>query len=208
MSLARLIKLRTVLMARSQEGLAYIEFALSIGVLMIMFFGAIEISRYILIVQKVEKTVDTLTDVLTQSQPNSMSNSAITQYLSATQQLMNPYAFGSSGAVILTDITTPAATNSPATINWQVCGGGTLSAASALGTGAGTTVPSATFSSVLNGYSMNAGEEIIVGEIFFNYTPMLAQNVVTPAQVYRVAVFKPRFGYQTLNTGVTSSPCT
>ncbi len=207
MSLAKFIKRRAALIRYSQQGLAYIEFALSVGVLIILFFGAIEISRYILIVQKIEKTVDTLTDVLTQVLPDQISNSAITSYLNFAPQLMNPYAFGSNGNVILTDMTTPVNSNSPITIQWQVCGGGSLAAVSALGSGAGATVPPTTLQNLLGGYTMNAAEEVVVGEIFYNYTPLLTQNIIAPAQIYRAAVFKPRYGYDTLNTGVTSSPC-
>jgi Flp pilus assembly protein TadG len=202
------IKRRAAAVMR-EEGLAYIEFALSIGVLLILFFGAIEISRYILIVQKVEKTVDTLTDVLTQALPGSISNSTITQYLSTSQQLMNPYSFGANGNVILTDLSTPLNSNSPITMQWQVCGGGVLHAVSLLGSSPGSTVAAATLSSVLGGFTMNAGEEVVVGEIFFNFSPILLQNVVSPAQVYRTAVFKPRYGYQSLDNPntVTSAAC-
>ena len=201
MSLVRFIQQRLRLAACCEQGLAYIEFALSIGVLLIMFFGAIEVTRYILIVQKVEKTVDTLTDVLTQALPGSLDDSAVSNYLNATQKLMNPYTFGGKGAVILSDVTTPDTANTPATINWQVCGGGTMHATSNLGPAGGT--------ADLTGFgiTLNASEEILVGEIFYNYTPMLNQNIIAPVQMFRFAIFKPRYGYKSLNTGVTSVAC-
>lgn len=202
MNPVRYIKQRASEFRHSEAGVAYIEFALTIGILLIMFFGAIEISRYILIVQKVEKTVDTLTDVLTQALPGELQNSTISSYLNATQDLMNPYTFGANGTVILTDVSTPLGAATPITVQWQVCGGGTLHATSTVGAPGGTaTLPA--------GFTMNAGEEVVIGEIYYNFTPILKQSVVSPAQVYRIAVFKPRYGYGALDNPntVTSVPC-
>jgi Flp pilus assembly protein TadG len=42
---------------KSEEGLALIEFAFAIPVLIILFIGVVELTRYVLIVQKIEKSV-------------------------------------------------------------------------------------------------------------------------------------------------------
>lgn len=180
-----------------EAGLAYVEFVLSVGVLILMFIGGVEISRYILIVQKVEKTVDTVADIFTQAVTGSIITADVQQYLSSTQQLMSPYPMGGNGIVILTDVSTPATGNSPATVNWQVCGGGTLAVKSAIGSPGGTAgnLPLA----------MNAGEEVVIGEMYYDYTPVLGQNIVPSSQLYRVAVFRPRFVQE---TGLTSSSST
>lgn len=181
-------------LARCEQGVAYIEFAFCLPVLLIMFLGSIEVTRYLLIVQKLEKTVSMLTDVTTQVNPNTgpITATQMSQMFGTAQDMMNPYTFGSSGFVVLTDVT-QAGSNNPI-VNWQYCGGGTLSAHSAVsGSNSGSqaigqpaTLPS--------GFSMIAGEEVVIGEIFYAFTPVTTQNAVKAQTLYRTAVFMPRLG--------------
>jgi hypothetical protein len=157
---------------------------------MLLFLGSVEVTNYILIIQKLEKTVGTVTDVTTQADPNNdpLTTSEMSQLMSAVQDMMNPYTFGSKGLVIVTDVT-QAGSNNPI-VNWQYCGGGSLAVSSKIGTtiGGAATLPA--------GYTMIAGEEAVIGEIFYNYTPitMTTWSIVTANTVYRTAVFMPRLG--------------
>jgi Flp pilus assembly protein TadG len=175
---------------KCEQGIAYVEFAISLTVLILLFLGSIEMTRYILIVQKVEKTVSTVTDVTTQVDPNSNTNtqisSQLSQMMSAVQDMMNPYIFGTNGLVIITDVT-QAGTNNPV-VHWQYCGGGTLSVKSKIGTaiGAAATLPT--------GYAMNAGEEVVIGETFYQYSPITTQNIIQAQTIYRTSIFMPRLG--------------
>jgi Flp pilus assembly protein TadG len=191
---------RAATLIKRQDGVAFIEFAVCISMLLIMFYGAIELSRYILIVQKVEKTTYTMPDVVTQSEPGSLHDGDVTQFLNSVPNLMNPYPMGSAGNVIISDITTPAIGTTP-TIQWQVCGGGTLAVQSKLGQPGGTANLS-----VIPGFSMNAQEEVVIGEMFYNFTPILNQSIVTGAQIYRTALFRPRYGNGALGMQ-TNVPC-
>lgn len=176
-------------MVNNEQGVAAIEFALCVTVLMLFFLGSVELTRYILIVQKLEKTVSMITDVTTQTDPNSapLTASTMQQIFTATSDMMKPYPFGANGLVIVTDVTKTGTANP--VINWQYCnGGGTLSATSAIGTakGATATLPA--------GFSMAAGEEVVIGEIFYQFSPITTQEIVPATTVYRTAVFMPRLG--------------
>jgi Flp pilus assembly protein TadG len=211
-------------LGRDESGTALIEFAVSFSILLIMFFGAVEISRYLLIVQKVEKTIATTTDVLTQADPSDPLNDGYMQDLLANiPNMMNPYnitgAYGQSsfnGMVIYTDVMEPSnggAGGTP-TIQWQVCGGTLVTGRhSALGTwgGAGSntaaTLP-ANFTTPATPGTVNGmmpGEETVFGEIFYNYSPITVGNVTGPTVVYRMAVYFPRFqtlaGYSPSSVG-------
>lgn len=176
-----------------QDGLAYIEFALSLSFLLFMFLGSVEVSRYILTIQKLEKTVETVANVTTQADPNSspLTVTQMQQLMSAVQDMMSPYSFNSNGLVIVTDVT-KTGSNSPV-VNWQYCGGGTMTQASGIGNtiGGNATLPS--------GFAMTSGEEVVIAEIFYNYQPVVTSqwSVIAATKIYRTAVFMPRLGVLT-----------
>ena len=174
----------------SEEGMAFVEFALTVSVLLLLFLGSVEVSRYVLIMQKVEKIAQTAADVVTQANPNSapLTNTEMAQIMGAVQDMMNPYTFGANGLVIVTDVT-QAGANNPI-VNWQYCGGGTLVAVSKLGNtiGGPATLPA--------GYTMIAGEEVVISEVFYNFTPITTSrwSVMGASQMYRNSIFMPRLG--------------
>jgi hypothetical protein len=185
-----LLKRHTPSLLSDQHGMAYVEFALCISMLMLMFLGSVETTRYVLIIQKLEQTVSTVTDVTTQADANNnpLTTSQMTQLMSAVQDMMNPYTFGANGLVILTDVTQPGAGN--AKVNWQYCGGGTLNIASKIGSSVGGTATLPT------GFTMIAGEEVVIGEVFYNYKPITTTvwGIVSASTIYRTALFMPRLG--------------
>lgn len=179
---------RTQHCLRDQSGIAAVEFALCLTVLLVMFLGSVELTRYILIIQKLEKTVSMMTDVTTQTDPNStpMTTTIMSEILTASTDMMRPYTFGALGRVVITDVSKTGTANP--VIRWQYCGGGTLNATSLIGTtvGGDATLPA--------GFTMSAGEEVVIGEIFYQFTPITTQNIVPATTLYRTAVFMPRLG--------------
>ena len=185
----------------SEQGMAYVEFALSLTILMLLFLGAIEISRCFLIIQKLEKTVNTLADVTTQTDPNisQITTSQMSQLMSAVDDMMSPYSAGANDPNIKAVVTSLTKTGSAnPIINWQYCGGGNLNVNSKFGKIIGASV-----TALPNGFTMNAGEEVIIGEIFYNFSPIISSNrFISAFQLYRTAVFMPRLGAL---TGFSSS---
>src|SRR5579872_3759807 len=148
---------------QNEEGIAYFEFALMLPLLISLFMGAIEVTRYILITQKVQKVSMTVADVVAQAQ--TISNADMTTIVLAASQIMQPYSFGANGYVIITSVTqngaqTPA---NPPVVSWQYNGGGTMTPApnSRIGVPGGTAV-------LPNNLPLNAGDNIIVTEVFYN----------------------------------------
>src|ERR1035437_4272188 len=89
--------------ARCETGVAFIEFAICLPLLILLFYGAVELSRYVLVVQKTEKTINTITDVLAESGGN-VSGATVSEYLNAASMLMSPYGFTTNGVVILSGV--------------------------------------------------------------------------------------------------------
>lgn len=176
------------LLRHDERGVAAIEFALCVTVLITMFIGSMELTRYILITQKLEKTVSMITDIVTQTDPGSapLTTTTMQQIFGATVDMMKPYPAGANIYVILTNVTKTGTANPK--INWRYCGGGTLSATSNIGTanGADATLPS--------GFTMTAGEEVLIGEVFYKFDPITTQSIVPSVTLYRTAIFMPRLG--------------
>lgn len=173
---------------RDRQGVAATEFALIAPALIILFYGTFEASRFLLISQKAEKLAFASSDVIAQS--STVTTAELNAMLDATVHVMNPYAFGPSGVVIVSSIYRAPGSTNP-TIAWQRKGGGTLNKNSLLGTqGSRPTLPT--------GLTLAERDNIIVAEVYYNFVPLFTGAVFAPSTIYQRAFFKPRLG--ALNT--------
>lgn len=186
-----MIKRRAVVFARSQGGLAYLEFAIALPFMMALLMGAIEVSRYIIIAQKVEKTCFTLSDVI--SQGKTIATTDLDNMIYASSQVMLPYTMGANGFVIVSSVKQTGAysAGNPAKVDWQYVSSGvngSWTQPSQVGQIGGTaTLPSA--------MTLNDKDNVIVTEIFYSYRPLITTNgVISAATIYKSSVFKPRLG--------------
>ncbi len=167
---------------RNREGVAYLEFAMVAPMLFLLFLGSVELTRYIVIAQKVEKASMSVSDLVAQSE--NISTAQLNQLILAAGQLMNPYDFGSTGYVVVSSVSKTGA--NPPVINWQYANG-QLARGSRVGSTGGTAI-------LPNGLTLNDRDTVIIAEVFYSYQPMLVNDVFRPTEVYRISVFKPRLG--------------
>ncbi len=166
-----------------EKGLANLEFALVLPLLMILFMGSVELARYILVTQKTEKAAVTMSDLVAQAEDVGTSDLDI--LVQAVSQVMQPFSFASDGYVIVSSVSRVGSA-SPA-INWQYTGGGTWTHSSQVGSQGGeATLPT--------GFTLDPNEGIIIAEVYFRYTPMIAGGILPVSNLYKVGVFKPRLG--------------
>ena len=201
------LKQRLQTFLECNKGVIFIEFAICVSVLLVMFFGAMEISRYALIIQKAEKTVSTVTDIVTQTQnpvpgiATAPPVSTMAILMTLVPDLMSPYS-SPNMLVIISDVSIKTA-GSPI-LNWQYCGGGTLSAKSKIKGSPGGT---ADISAALPGFTMAAPEEIIVSEMFYSFIPITNSNIIPSSMLYRNTVSPPRNSSDSLAAPATYPPC-
>lgn len=177
--------LRVRKLARAQEGLAYLEFALASPILLALFFGSVELSRYILITQKAEKAAVTISDLVAQSQDVSTGDLDI--LILAVEEVMQPFSFDDNGYVVISSISRVG--SNPAQVNWQYNGGGTWTQSSQIGsTGEDALLP--------GGFSLDPNEGIIIAEVYYNFSPIFLNGMILPnnSTIYTVGVYKPRLG--------------
>jgi Flp pilus assembly pilin Flp len=181
---------------RNNRGVAAIEFALLLPVLITLLIGCLEVTFKIWSTQKAEKLSVTLADVIAQSQE--VTTSDLNALVSAVDKIMEPFPFGNDGTVIISSVYLPPPEEDEALgepiVNWQrkFPASGGLSAVSKIGAaGDEANLP--------NDFDMYERENCIVAEVFYKYTPIAPGLLFDEAIVYRRAFFKPRLGALTDN---------
>ena len=169
---------------KRDEGIAMVEFAILLPVLLTFFYGCIEITRYVLISQKVEKLAFTVADVA--SQNKTLTQADLTALMSAANDIMRPYTMGSNGVILLSSLYRADGAQT-ATVNWTRSGGGTLVTQSRFGVqGAVPTMPAP--------FTFDNKENVIAAEVFFRFAPLITDQFFGTRTVYRAAFYRPRLG--------------
>lgn len=180
--LNRLRKLR-----RDNRGVAAIEFALMLPMLLALLIGCLEVTFKIWSTQKAEKLAVTLSDVIAQSK--AVTNGDLQSLIGAVDKIMDPFPFGAGqGKIIISSVYVPQ-DEEDADVNWQCSfpSSGGLSSSSKLGAkGATADLP--------DGFTLVEKDNVIVTEIFYKYTPIAPGLMFDEAIIYRRAMFKPRLG--------------
>ncbi len=169
---------------RDHRALAMVEFGLILPVLMTLFYGTVEITRYVLIVQKAEKLAHTVADVTAQS--STVTIASMNQVMSAASDIMNPYSLSTNGKVMVSSLYRAASTAN-ATVNWRYEGGGSLSATSHIGAVSSTPV-------MPGGFTFDERENVIAAEVFYQFSPLISSEFFGTTTIYRSAFYKPRLG--------------
>lgn len=167
-----------------ERGVAATEFAIALPFLLVLMLGGIEISRYVIIHQKLEKVAYTVADVVSQS--DRITNAQLLQAVTAAATIMEPYDFSPNGVVYISSVYKSG--NSNPTVRWQYHGGGVLTGASRVGLpNAQATLP--------NGLTLNASDNVIISEVIYRYEPFLHGGIFADnEEIYKVTIFKPRLG--------------
>lgn len=167
---------------------AAVELALSFPILIMLCFGGFEMTRYILIQQKISKTVSSMSDLVARSP--SISATELTQMFNAVTHLMEPYNDSGDILVIISSVVNYGA---GPVVTWQQSGGGTKSAVSQIGVVGGSAV-------LPDGFTLATNENTIIAEMYYDFNPIVAPDIVATTTVYKRRFNMPRLGsLETLN---------
>ncbi|MGZ8337055.1 MAG: TadE/TadG family type IV pilus assembly protein [Allosphingosinicella sp.] len=174
-------KRRRLRLGRDERGNFVIELGAALPVLLVLLLGGIELTRFVLVNQKVERTSASLADLVAQSAV--VTEAGMNNLFQAAKFVMDPFDVSKQGRLVVTSI---AASGGPARIRWQRSYGD-AEGSSAFGTeGSVATLP--------EGLVVRDGENVILCEAFFRYEPMVFQDIIDETTVRRFAVFRPRYG--------------
>ncbi len=167
---------------RDSRGIAMIEFGFALPILLTMTFGTVELSRYVLLHQKLDRIAMTIADLTAQSEE--LDETDVANIFAAVSHIGQPFAVNSSGLVILTSV---SRSGTQITVDWQRFNAGAVTVASRIGQpGLAATLP--------DGLVLLDGDNVIVSEVFYDFAPMLTGSLLGAQQLYHSAFFRPRFG--------------
>lgn len=169
-------------LGRDRRGIAAVEFALVLPVMILFSLGLAEVGRFALLTLKLQHAANTMADLA--SRDEELSNAAVNSMFSAMQHIVQPFDLADQGRVIVSGIGVDPGI--PPTVFWQRAGAGSLSAVSDVGTEGGTATLPATL-------VLRDGETVIVAEAVFRYTPWLLA-LVPETVLRRAAFYRPRLG--------------
>ncbi len=166
---------------RCDRGIALVELALTLPVLIILVSGAIEMSRYIWINHKILRLTSEISDLVTQSQ--SMSVTEIDVIFEAAGYIIHPFDLETNGVIIVSSVSGTG--EDPPQVNWRQCGAGNLSAVGVVGA-------EGTDAAIPNGLAVDPLDNIIIAEVYYDYKPLMFDNIIGDIQLSRVAIHTPR----------------
>jgi len=170
-----------------QDGVAALELAILLPVLLFLLLGAFELPRALLIYEKVTRVSAEIGDLA--ARQDTMIASQLTDLFSAADEIMSPFSFKTYGTVVVSSLT--QASGKDPVIAWQCSSDTTLLLSSKIGKQGDKPV-------LPNGLTVGTGDNVIVAEVFYKYAPIFAsymfngEKPFVSATYYDVAYFRPR----------------
>ncbi|MFQ5617796.1 MAG: TadE/TadG family type IV pilus assembly protein [Rhodospirillales bacterium] len=166
---------------RDRRGTLAVEMAVATPVVVGLLLSGIEVTRYVLLNQKIERASATMADLV--SQAETLSEGGLINLFSATAYVMDPFDLAADGRLVVSSIS--GDDDNRARINWQRSFGGG-SGGSAFGVEGGrATLPA--------GFVVRDKETVVVTEVFYDYVPAFLGTQLVARNLYNYAVFRPRF---------------
>lgn len=170
-----------------ESGSVAIEMACALFFLTMLILGTFEVPRVLLIDQKMERASASMADLVAQIDPavtGGVTEDQLTELMSAADNLMSPYDFGTDGRVIISSIGNPS--GSQEKVMWQ--------RKSATGIDVTSSVGGEDSNANLPGdLVVRAGENIIFAEVFYDYRPLFGSIIYDDKRLYARSFTRPRF---------------
>jgi TadE-like protein len=175
---------------RDDQGLAVMEFAFALPVLVMILLGCFDAARFVLINQKMSRVASQSADLV--AQLDVVTEAEIDDLFVAADATAEPFPLGTEGKVIISSVFRPYSPSGAApTIVWQRETPEGLLATSHLGP-EGQSSPS-----LPEGFSLRSGENAIIAEVFYDYQPVFFGTVFEERVLYHTSYNRPRL--QNLN---------
>lgn len=171
----------------STSGVALIEFALLLPIMMVLIFGVVELTRFIQANQKLVQASYALADLLTQG--SALDTNDIPGLLQSVEVMIAPFP-SQDLTVVVNHIRKPVSLSPQVEYASSYPAGRESMSRISSGVGSQPNVP---------GFSYVDGDELMVVEIFYTYRSLLGIQITDPfvpgqQDLYKMALTRPRYG--------------
>lgn len=169
------------------KGIASVEMAIALPFLLSLLLSGVEVTRYILLNQKLERASTTIADLAAREE--TISESTIADIFEITEEVMRPFQIDANTTVILSSII-KSGSASPKVV-WQRSYGtsNTPSSGSQYGvTGEVAKLPSS--------FVMRSGEGVITAEVAHDFKATFLDELIPDVTLFKDAIYRPRYGAQ------------
>lgn len=172
---------------RANGGIAAVEFALVLPLMLLMYIGIIDLTRDVIASRKLDILSRTLSDLVSQQTSGSITNTQLATIFSASTTLMQPYTLAGL-TMTLSEVIIQAKSNGTccdALVKWSYTQNGTLRACGAPLTQvpngtlpSPTNIPAALINANANagyGYANGKTTYLIIADTHYTYIPIFNQ---------------------------------
>jgi Flp pilus assembly protein TadG len=164
------------------RGVAAIEFALILPILVLLTLGCFEVPRYVLLWQRIERASSGVSDLVAQAD-EPMTANQMSDIMSAAKIMMQPYAIFNAGNIVVTSINNPTGGGGVKN-TWRIsCPSGVAGTLGAI---------NATPVGLPAGLSPTLDNEVLVTEVSFTYTPVFSTIIYQGNTLKAIAYTRPR----------------
>lgn len=168
----------------SDRGIAAVEFALILPVMLFIYLGTLEASTLISMDRKVQSVAGAVGDLVARSD-EVITSATLNDYFRAASGIMTPYTAANVRQVV-TAVKVQA--NGTARVVWtRQYYNGAYSATTPHTVGSNYPLPQEMIDIAI-------GDMVIAAEASYSYTPLLGLVIDQPINLYRSSFFIPRFG--------------
>lgn len=210
------MKIRGFRLRRDSRGVAMVEFALATPLLILVCFGSLEYTNYILAQQKVERIASLTADAIARNTLPPSERSFV-DTLRAVDKVGAPFRVEAQGRTIITGVI--GVTQGAQIVNkvvWQRCGGRLAGVSSTIGSEWQATANYADGPNVNlpNGITLLQNQMVVIAEVAYRYQPMISLELL-PTQpdgiIRQRSVYVTRgqaIPYITPSPGTNTATCT
>ncbi len=173
---------------REQSGVALIEFALGLPVLIMMLMGGMELLNLVVAHQKISRIATTTADLAARYRA-SIDEADIGTLMLGAQLSAAGINFASDGRIVLSSVTRNAA-DTGHWIRWQRCDGGLTTASSEIG--AQDAGKADTSVADLEGLTIQAPSNVMYAEVTYQYKPEYAPWLISEREIRYHSAFIAR----------------
>ena len=164
------------------RGSVLVETAFLVPILLVLVTGSIEVSRFILLDQKIARVASNVADLTARTESPTAAD--IDQVFSAIEYIASPFELGDHAVVLISSVSR-AEGSETTRVNWQESGGDGTPRGSHIGApGEVASLPAS--------LNLREGQALIVSEAFYDYEPFFFEGFIPSKTIYHTAFYRPR----------------